>query len=125
MRADARAKRAALQTAGAELFAEQGTDVPLSAVAVRAGVGIGTLYRHFPTRGELYLGVMEAVVEKVVEVHKPFRKRLPKSRDSRTTSFTVGGAEGYIDATNFCFENYYKTSSFFGTQPTLTQVPPR
>lgn len=65
MRADARAKRAALQTAGAELFAEQGTDVPLSAVAVRAGVGIGTLYRHFPTRGELYLGVMEAVVEKV------------------------------------------------------------
>ena len=37
-----------------------------------------------------------AVVEKVVEVHKPFRKRLPKSRASRTTSFTVGGAEGYM-----------------------------
>jgi len=33
---------------------------------------------------------------KVVEVHKPFRKRLPKSRVSRTTSFTVGGAEGYM-----------------------------
>jgi ribonucleoside-diphosphate reductase alpha chain len=33
---------------------------------------------------------------KVVEVHKPFRKRLPKSRLSRTTSFTVGGAEGYM-----------------------------
>ncbi len=33
---------------------------------------------------------------KVVEVHKPFRKRLPKSRASRTTSFTVGGAEGYM-----------------------------
>jgi ribonucleoside-diphosphate reductase alpha chain len=32
----------------------------------------------------------------VVEVHKPFRKRLPKSRTSRTTSFTVGGAEGYM-----------------------------
>src|SRR5215211_3329594 len=32
----------------------------------------------------------------VVEVHKPFRKRLPKSRASRTTSFTVGGAEGYM-----------------------------
>jgi ribonucleoside-diphosphate reductase alpha chain len=37
-----------------------------------------------------------AVVEKLVEVHKPFRKRLPKSRASRTTSFTVGGAEGYM-----------------------------
>jgi len=35
-----------------------------------------------------------AVVEKIV--HKPFRKRLPKSRASRTTSFTVGGAEGYM-----------------------------
>lgn len=34
------------------------------------------------------------VVEKIV--HKPFRKRLPKSRVSRTTSFTVGGAEGYM-----------------------------
>ncbi len=33
---------------------------------------------------------------KVVEVHKPFRKRLPKSRASRTTSFSVGGAEGYM-----------------------------
>ena len=36
------------------------------------------------------------VAEKIVEVHKPFRKRLPKSRASRTTSFTVGGAEGYM-----------------------------
>ena len=36
------------------------------------------------------------VEAKVVEVHKPFRKRLPKSRTSRTTSFTVGGAEGYM-----------------------------
>ncbi len=33
---------------------------------------------------------------KIVEVHKPFRKRLPKSRNSKTTSFTVGGAEGYM-----------------------------
>ncbi len=31
-----------------------------------------------------------------VIIHKPFRKRLPKSRISRTTSFTVGGAEGYM-----------------------------
>ena len=36
-----------------------------------------------------------ATVEPVV-IHKPFRKRLPKSRASRTTSFTVGGAEGYM-----------------------------
>lgn len=40
---------------------------------------------------------VEAEVEtKVVEVHKPLRKRLPKSRTAKTTSFTVGGAEGYM-----------------------------
>src|SRR3954447_21775372 len=41
-------------------------------------------------------GTSPEVVEEVVEVHKPFRKRLPKSRASKTTSFTVGGAEGYM-----------------------------
>jgi ribonucleoside-diphosphate reductase alpha chain len=39
---------------------------------------------------------VEPVETKIVEIHKPFRKRLPKSRASRTTSFTVGGAEGYM-----------------------------
>lgn len=38
----------------------------------------------------------DASAVQVVEIHKPFRKRLPKSRVSRTTSFTVGGAEGYM-----------------------------
>jgi ribonucleoside-diphosphate reductase alpha chain len=37
-----------------------------------------------------------AAAVELVEVHKPFRKRLPKSRASRTTSFSVGGAEGYM-----------------------------
>jgi ribonucleoside-diphosphate reductase alpha chain len=42
----------------------------------------------------------EPVVEKVVE-YRPIRKRLPKSRPSRTTSFTVGGAEGYMTAGSY------------------------
>src|SRR5688500_4421648 len=44
------------------------------------------------------LDAAAAVVEKVIEkvVYAPTRKRLPKSRQSRTTSFTVGGAEGYM-----------------------------
>jgi ribonucleoside-diphosphate reductase alpha chain len=42
----------------------------------------------------------EKVVEKVVE-YRPTRKRLPKSRPSRTTSFTVGGAEGYMTAGSY------------------------
>ena len=42
----------------------------------------------------------ETVVEKVVE-YRPTRKRLPKSRPSQTTSFTVGGAEGYMTAGSY------------------------
>jgi AcrR family transcriptional regulator len=53
MRADARRNREALLQAAAELFAEKGTDVSLEAVAARAGVGIGTLYRNFPNRDSL------------------------------------------------------------------------
>jgi AcrR family transcriptional regulator len=53
MRADARRNREKLIAAAKDLFAEAGTDVPLDAVARRAGVGPGTLYRHFPTRDAL------------------------------------------------------------------------
>jgi AcrR family transcriptional regulator len=53
MRADARRNREALLQAAAELFAEEGTDVSLEAVAARAGVGIGTLYRNFPNLDSL------------------------------------------------------------------------
>ncbi|TCC44415.1 vitamin B12-dependent ribonucleotide reductase [Kribbella capetownensis] len=44
--------------------------------------------------------VAEKVVEKIIE-YRPTRKRLPKSRPSRTTSFSVGGAEGYMTAGSY------------------------
>ena len=53
MRADARRNREKLLAAAVELFADAGEDVSLEAIAERAGVGIGTLYRHFPTREAL------------------------------------------------------------------------
>ena len=53
MRADARRNREKLLAAAVHLFADAGDDVPLEAVADRAGVGVGTLYRHFPTREAL------------------------------------------------------------------------
>jgi len=52
-RADARANRDKLVAAARELFTERGTSAPLEDIAERAGVGIGTLYRHFPTRKAL------------------------------------------------------------------------
>ena len=63
MRADARRNYDALVAAGRAVFAEDGTSAPLEDVAERAGVGIGTLYRHFPTRHAL----LEAVYVDEVE----------------------------------------------------------
>jgi AcrR family transcriptional regulator len=53
LRADAQRNRDRLLAAAVELFSAAGEDVSLEAVAKRAGVGIGTLYRHFPTREAL------------------------------------------------------------------------
>lgn len=52
-RRDAERNRARLIEAGRSVFAEHGFDAPFEEVARRAGVGIGTLYRHFPTRDAL------------------------------------------------------------------------
>jgi AcrR family transcriptional regulator len=52
-RADAQRNREKLLAAASELFAQSGTEVPLEAIAGRAGVGIATLYRNFPTRDAL------------------------------------------------------------------------
>ncbi|MFF3641683.1 TetR/AcrR family transcriptional regulator [Streptomyces sp. NPDC002564] len=53
LRSDARRNRDRIVEAAREAFAEHGTDVPMSAVARRAGVGVATLYRRFPTRTAL------------------------------------------------------------------------
>jgi AcrR family transcriptional regulator len=63
MRADARANHDKLVAAARALFTDKGTSAPLEEVAERAGLGIGTLYRHFPTRQAL----LEAVYVDEVE----------------------------------------------------------
>src|SRR6202451_1688497 len=62
MRADARRSRAKLLEAATAAFAEKGADAPLEDIARRAGVGIGTLYRHFPTRLDLQAAVFRSQV---------------------------------------------------------------
>jgi AcrR family transcriptional regulator len=52
-------RRTRLLEAGREMFADLGYDVPLEAIAERAGVGIATLYRNFPTRADLKVALME------------------------------------------------------------------
>ncbi|MET9968662.1 TetR family transcriptional regulator [Streptomyces sp. NPDC006356] len=62
MRADARRNHERLVTAARSAFAEHGTAASLEDVARRAGVGIGTLYRHFPNRDALLSAVFEDAV---------------------------------------------------------------
>jgi AcrR family transcriptional regulator len=59
LRSDARQNRAAILEAARELFAEVGVDASPRALAQRAGVGVGTLYRHFPTREQLLAAVLD------------------------------------------------------------------
>lgn len=63
MRADAARNREKLLHAAAEEFALRGSSASLEAVARRAGVGIGTLYRHFPTREDLVAAAYAAEVD--------------------------------------------------------------
>jgi AcrR family transcriptional regulator len=66
-RADAQRNRQALLEAATEVFAVEGSEAGLEGIAKRAGVGIGTLYRNFPTRQEL----LEAVyLNRAVELRR-------------------------------------------------------
>jgi len=66
-RADARRNEQTLPAAAAALFVTSGVDVPVRAIAARAGVGMGTIYRHFPTRADLIIAVYRHQVEACAE----------------------------------------------------------
>ncbi|WP_119292391.1 TetR/AcrR family transcriptional regulator [Streptomyces sp. YIM 130001] len=57
--------RAALIAAAREIYAQQGLDAPLSAIARRAGVGQGVLYRNFPDRAAVATAVLEENVRQI------------------------------------------------------------
>jgi AcrR family transcriptional regulator len=67
LRTDARRNRDRLVAEAATAFAERGVDVPLEEIARRSDVGIGTLYRHFPTRDALVEAVYRREVETLCE----------------------------------------------------------
>lgn len=66
-RADARRNNEALLDAAATAFAESGVDAAVRDIAARAGVGVGTIYRHFPTRSDLIVAVYRHQVEACAE----------------------------------------------------------
>jgi AcrR family transcriptional regulator len=68
LRADARRNRERVLEAAAVVFAERGLDASLDEIARRAGVGVGTLYRRFPTREALIEALFDAKAERVIAV---------------------------------------------------------
>lgn len=66
-RADARRNREALVAAAKELFADQGLDAQMPDVAKAAGVGVGTIYRHFRTKDELIAALADERFERMAD----------------------------------------------------------
>ncbi|GAA4305243.1 hypothetical protein GCM10023086_22920 [Streptomyces venetus] len=66
-RKDARRNKAALLDAAAAAFVVSGVDAPVRDIAARAGVGVGTIYRHFPTRADLIVAVYRHQVDACAE----------------------------------------------------------
>jgi AcrR family transcriptional regulator len=66
-RADARRNRERLVAAAREIFTEYGSGASMEAIAKEAGVGVGTLYRHFPNRFDIVEAVYETDVQELSE----------------------------------------------------------
>ncbi|MFD5386925.1 TetR/AcrR family transcriptional regulator [Streptomyces sp. NPDC056669] len=66
-RADARRNERALLDAAASVFVTDGVDAPVRRIAAAAGVGMGTIYRHFPTRADLVVAVYRHQVDTCAE----------------------------------------------------------
>jgi AcrR family transcriptional regulator len=66
-RADARRNKETLLDAAAAVFVTSGVEAPVRDIAARAGVGMGTIYRHFPTRADLIVAVYRHQIEACAE----------------------------------------------------------
>ncbi len=67
LRADAARNRARVLEVAYETFAAEGLSVPIDEIARRAGVGAGTVYRHFPTKEDLFGAVVESRIRRIVD----------------------------------------------------------
>jgi AcrR family transcriptional regulator len=67
LRADAARNRARVLEVAYDTFAQDGLSVPIDEIARRAGVGAGTVYRHFPTKDDLFRAVVEDRIRRIVD----------------------------------------------------------
>lgn len=97
VRADAVRNREQIVGAARELVAEEGDSVRMDALASRAGVAVGTLYRHFPTKSDLVAAVVEESVRDLAERAEAARERVRAGASGWVELETLFGAisEGY------------------------------
>src|SRR5690242_5838471 len=77
LRADAQRNRDKVLAAATAAFASDGENVPLETIAARAGVGIGTLYRHFPNREALIVAAYRSEVDALCSAAASLAASLP------------------------------------------------
>jgi AcrR family transcriptional regulator len=77
LRADAQRNRARILEIAKNAFSRSGANISLDAVVRRAGIGTGTLYRHFPTRDSLLEAVYRSEVEKLAAAEREFAESMP------------------------------------------------
>ncbi|HEY8547916.1 MAG TPA: helix-turn-helix domain-containing protein [Acidimicrobiales bacterium] len=104
-RADALRNRQRLLDAARAAFAEHGTGASLEDVARRAGVGVGTLYRHFPHRDDLVEALVRGGVDGLVELSARLAADLDRHKDEDEDEDGTGaggsGGGGNRDADAF------------------------
>ena len=83
-RADAQRNRERILEVAKEAFTRFGADASLDDIAKQAGVGAGTLYRHFPTRDALIEAVYRSEVEKLAAAERKFSETMPPVEALRT-----------------------------------------
>jgi len=115
LRRDAARNRAKLIAAGRDVFAERGPDASLEEIARRADVGIGTLYRHFPTR--------EALVEVLFEEH--FDQIVAAAEAAAADEDAWRGLVGFLDRVLDLQARNFPLRSLFLRLPTTPGIAER
>ncbi|MBP2356413.1 AcrR family transcriptional regulator [Kribbella aluminosa] len=91
-RADVRRNEKALLDAAAAAFVASGIDAPVRDIAARAGVGVGTVYRHFPSRADLVVAVYRHQVEALAQVGPQYLKS-----ESTPYAALLRWVDGFVD----------------------------
>ena len=99
LRADARRNRARIVAAAKEAFAERGLEAQMDDVARSAGVGVGTVYRHFPTKAALVQGLIVDKMERLAETARRLAETEDDPWDALAGTLRAGAEQQLRDRT--------------------------